>query len=373
MQVIKTQRYSFKKFPKYETVVIMYYLSVIAGKGGVGKTTVTILLARALQKLGIKVGILDADIYGPSIAGYFEQAERPQETDQGIIPASFCNIKNISLGYFRQQSKQISHLVRAPIANAIIESFLNEIVWDGLDLLLVDFPPGTGDVPLTLMQSIPFTGSIVVTTPEEMAKWDVEKALEMLVSMKVPILGLLQNKSFLLDGERKIVLYTGSAAQELSEQFQTPLLGELPFEPGILERLKEKKSWLSSETTPLLTLMGEIAVEIRDKIWDNAAGGEVSVRKLDDHSIELVLKGSEPKMIRSLELQKQCPCASCSGVSSIKEESSIMDVVRVGNFGWKFYFSHGCSQGIYSDEFFKSRFFSVSASPSRLLHSESSL
>jgi ATP-binding protein involved in chromosome partitioning len=328
----------------------MEYLAIIAGKGGVGKTTVAILLARALQQKGFKVGLLDADIYGPSIANYFQNGEHPKETEEGIIPANYSEIKNISLGYFQQKSKNISHLVRAPIANAIIDSFVHEVVWGDLDICLVDFPPGTGDVPLTLMQTLSFSGAVVVTTPEEMAKWDVEKALEMLISLKVPIYGIIQNKSFLIEGERKISLYQGEAGKELSLQFGIDFLGQMPFEPGILEKLQVKNSWYRV-TSPLLLLMEEIGIEISRKIWDNRSNVWVDLRVVDENWLEASSKEGNLKRYSAFEIQQKCPCANCQRRKQ-KIQSQFRGLERVGNFGWKIQFSEGCSQGIYPDALF---------------------
>lgn len=334
---------------------VKHFIAVVAGKGGVGKTAMTILLAKALQRTGLRVGILDADIYGPSIANYFEKGEPPGELGDKISPANFSGIQNVSLGYFKQKSKNSSHLVRAPVANAIVDHFIHGIAWDDLDILLVDFPPGTGDVPMTLMQTISFTGAIVVTTPEEIARWDVEKAIEMLIAMKLPILGIIQNKSFLLDGERKIPLYLGDAGKALAEQFSIDLLGEVPFEPGVLESLREKKSWSLPSTSTLMMMMGEIAIEVSRKIWDNPISGQLELRKVSESLVEIVSKSGLVKRYSPSEIQKLCPCVTCEGKNGVAEqlESKILAIIRIGNYGWKMVFSHGCSQGIYPEELFK--------------------
>ena len=305
--------------------------------------------------MGLKVGVLDADVYGPSIANYFEKGEPPGEVGQQIRPANYFGIQNVSLGYFKQKSKHSSHMVRAPGANAIIEHFIHSIAWESLDILLVDFPPGTGDVPMTLMQTVSFTGAIVVTTPEEMAKWDVQKAIEMVISMKVSILGLIQNKSFFVNGEQKIPLYIGQAGKDLADYFSIDLLGQAPFEPGILESLKERKFWLGAFESPLISLMGEIALEVSRKIWDNPDLGKFELRKINENLIEIVSQNGIVKKCRPFEIQKLCPCISCEGKKSSREqiEIQILELVRIGNFGWKIVFSDGCSQGIYSEELLK--------------------
>lgn len=330
----------------------MKYLAVIAGKGGVGKTTISLLLSRAFQRNKIKVGLIDADIYGPSVANYFIKGEWPKEINGGISAANYEEIKNISLGYFQQNSKKISHLVRAPIANAIIESFLHEVIWDDVDLCLVDFPPGTGDVPLTLMQSVPFSGAVIVTTADEMAKWDVEKGIEMVLSMQVPVLGIIENKSYLDVEGRKIPLYVGSAGKDLSEKFSLDLLGRLPCEPGILEKLQEKNKWHALQS-PLLDQMGEIAVEISRKIWDNPTFDSQLQFAIEGGNLKVADGDRLIKEFSGKQLQQHCPCASCSR-KKIEVDSEILSIEKVGNFGWKIRFSQGCSQGIYTDAFFTS-------------------
>ena len=172
---------------------IRYCIAVLAGKGGVGKSTVAVHLAGALASKNV-VGLLDADIYGPSLQQMLKEESLPCNADgESLHPAKAGEISLMSYAYFQQAGGA----VRAPVANGLIEQFVHGVRWGKLDYLVVDFPPGTGDIPLTLLQEIPFDGAVLVTTPQEVALIDVEKTILMLQRMCVPILGLIENMSFL--------------------------------------------------------------------------------------------------------------------------------------------------------------------------------
>ena len=181
-------------------------IAIGAGKGGVGKSTVTCHLALALQKQGYSVGILDADVYGPSLDHMIPFDTPPYEQDGYLIPAEKDGLKLMSVAYF----KRTAAIVRAPIANETIEKFLFGTNWGALDYLLVDFPPGTGDVQLTLLQQANFAGAILVTTPQEIALLDVRKAAACFERLHVPILGIVENMSYFeMGGERSYPLGEG--------------------------------------------------------------------------------------------------------------------------------------------------------------------
>ena len=151
-------------------------IGIAAGKGGVGKSTVATALALAFKELGFAVGLLDADIYGPSLVKMLSVESLPKQGEGGIVPGKAKGISCVSMAFFNSQAT----IVRAPIANQVIHQFLHEVVWGDLDFLIVDFPPGTGDVQLTLLQEANFAGIVIVTTPQDIALIDVEKTVEML-------------------------------------------------------------------------------------------------------------------------------------------------------------------------------------------------
>lgn len=206
-------------------------IAIAAGKGGVGKSTVTVNLAAALSASGARVGILDADLYGPSISKMMGEHLSLSVDDQKIVPASRGDVFFVSLAQFPMGKE--GAFVRAPIANQIIGDFLDHIVWPRLDYLLIDFPPGTGDIQLTIMQKTQLTGAILVTTPQEVALLDVAKAMKMFQAMNIPILGLVENMSFFEhEGHKHFPLGKGGGAL-FSTFHQLPFLGELPLDPKV--------------------------------------------------------------------------------------------------------------------------------------------
>lgn len=219
-------------FQPKKTNDLKYVIGIAAGKGGVGKSSVTVNLALALKNLGCSVGILDADVYGPSIRKMLPPDLLPGMEGEKLIPALSNGIKVISMAYFRKDGE--ASAVRAPIANSLIQQFLNGVIWGKLDFLLIDFPPGTGDVQLTLAQKANLTAAIMVTTPQEVALIDVRKAMHFFEQVKVPFLGIVENMSFYLDenGKQQFIFGNGGG-KELASEKGLPLLGEIPLDPFI--------------------------------------------------------------------------------------------------------------------------------------------
>jgi ATP-binding protein involved in chromosome partitioning len=171
-------------------------LAVASGKGGVGKTTVAVNLALVLSKTGAKVGLLDADVYGPSVPLMLGLKESPQVIDNKIQPPITSGVKVISMGFFYEQSQQAG-IYRGPIVSGIVKQFLTDVNWGDLDYLIIDLPPGTGDAPLTMAQTIPITGILIVTTPQEVAMNVAVKAVGMFNKLNIPIVGVIENMSYL--------------------------------------------------------------------------------------------------------------------------------------------------------------------------------
>lgn len=206
-------------------------VAVAAGKGGVGKSTITVNLALALSRRGIRVGIMDTDIYGPSIRKMLPEDQRPSQKGEIIYPAVCKGIPMISMAYFRREHEATA--VRAPIANSLISQFIKNVAWGDLDLLLIDFPPGTGDVQLTLSQQAPLLGALMVTTPQEVALLDVRKAISLFEQVKVPILGIVENMSYFVpaEGGEPIYIFGKGGGERLAQETGTPLLGKIPLDP----------------------------------------------------------------------------------------------------------------------------------------------
>jgi ATP-binding protein involved in chromosome partitioning len=223
-------------------------IAVASGKGGVGKTTIAVNLALALAKSGAKVGLLDADIYGPSVPLMLGAEESPQVLKNKIQPPNVEGIKVISMGFFYEQSQQAG-IYRGPIVSGIVKQFLTDVEWGSLDYLIIDLPPGTGDAPLTMAQTIPVTGIIIVTTPQDVAMNVAVKAVGMFSKLNVPIVGVIENMSYLQcpHCSEKINIFGKGGGQKISEKFNIPFLGEIPLSPQIMEGSDKGKPIMLSE------------------------------------------------------------------------------------------------------------------------------
>jgi len=203
-------------------------VAVASGKGGVGKTTVAVNLAIALSRMGASVGLLDADVYGPNVPLMLATEEQPQMlSEREILPVEAYGLKMISMGLLVPGDKPM--IWRGPMLHSVMQQFLRSVQWGELDYLIVDLPPGTGDVQLSLIQSVPLTGAVVVTTPSAVALADVRKAVEMFRQVNVEILGVVENMSFFVCphcGERADVFGHGEG-RRIAEAYGVPLLGEI--------------------------------------------------------------------------------------------------------------------------------------------------
>jgi ATP-binding protein involved in chromosome partitioning len=215
--------------PEVKNVVL-----VMSGKGGVGKSTVATNLALALSRMGLRVGLLDADIYGPSIPTMLGVAGRPSSDGQRIEPLERFGVKLMSIGFLLEDEKS-AVVWRGPMLHGALLQFLKDVAWGSLDFLLLDLPPGTGDVALTLSQKVRATGAVIVTTPQEVALQDVYKSVSMCQKVGIPILGVVENESyFVCDGcEKRHELFGAGGGQKIAEFSQSPLLGQIPLNPSV--------------------------------------------------------------------------------------------------------------------------------------------
>ncbi|MGC6426736.1 MAG: P-loop NTPase [Akkermansiaceae bacterium] len=212
-------------------------IAVGSGKGGVGKSTVSSNLAIALSRQGLKVGLLDCDLYGPSVPLMFGVTQaHPQANEQEqILPIEAHGLKLMSMGFLLSDQSPV--IVRGPMATRYTQQFLQQVAWGELDILILDLPPGTGDIQLTLVQTVALDGAIIVTTPQEVAMIDARKAVSMFAKVNVPILGLIENMSwFECDHGKRYHLFGQGGAQRECDRIQVPLLGQIPLEPVIGQR-----------------------------------------------------------------------------------------------------------------------------------------
>jgi ATP-binding protein involved in chromosome partitioning len=234
----------YQKNPSSPLAEIRFVVAVAAGKGGVGKSTVAVHLALSLKAKGFEVGIMDADIYGPSIRKMLPEDRLPTQRNGRIIPAVCAGIKMISMAYFRKDHE--AAVIRAPIANGFISQFIKNVEWGHLDFLILDFPPGTGDVQLTLSQQSNLTGAVMVTTPQEMALLDVRKAMNMFNQVKVPIIGIIENMSYYLHPQlaEPVHIFGRGGGERLAREFGVPFLGHIPIDSELCQLADEGRSLL---------------------------------------------------------------------------------------------------------------------------------
>jgi ATP-binding protein involved in chromosome partitioning len=209
-------------------------IAVGSGKGGVGKTTLAVNLAIVLSKLGHKVGLLDADVYGPNVPLMLGLNAQPKVLgDNRIEPLEAHGLKVISVGFLNPGDKPL--IWRGPMLHSIIKQFLGSVVWGELDYLVVDLPPGTGDVALSLIQTVPLTGAIVVSTPSDVSLQDARKAIEMFRQMKVDLVGMVENMSYFVcpHCNHQTDIFSRGGAEKTAEQFGVSYLGEVQLDPDI--------------------------------------------------------------------------------------------------------------------------------------------
>src|SRR6202050_2188438 len=219
---------------RYPIPGVKNLVAIASGKGGVGKTTVAVNLALALAKLGHKVGLLDADVYGPNVPLMLGTALQPKVLgDNRIEPIEVHGHKVISAGILIRGDKPL--IWRGPMLHSIIKQFLGSVVWGQLDYLVVDLPPGTGDVVLSLIQTVPLTGAIVVSTPSDVSLQDARKAIEMFRQMKVDIVGMVENMSYFVcpHCQHEIDIFSRGGAEKTAKQFDIAFLGSIELDPEI--------------------------------------------------------------------------------------------------------------------------------------------
>lgn len=221
------------ELPKQPIEGVRNLIAIGSGKGGVGKTTVAVNLAIALAKLGHRTGLLDADVYGPNVPLMMGICEAPYAIGNRIQPLEQHGIRLMSMGFLNPGDKPL--IWRGPMLHSVMQSFIRQVDWGELDYLLVDLPPGTGDVALSLIQTVPITGAIVVSTPSEVALEDGRKAVLMFQQVKVELLGIVENMSYLLVPEtgQKLDVFGQGGGRRTAEAMGVPFLGELPLNPQV--------------------------------------------------------------------------------------------------------------------------------------------
>lgn len=219
--------------PKLPIAGVRHLITIGSGKGGVGKTTVSVNLAIALAQMGNRVGLLDADVYGPNVPRMMGINQAPHAVADRIQPLEQFGVKLMSMGFLNPGDKPL--IWRGPMLHSVMQQFIRGVEWGELDYLLIDLPPGTGDVALSLIQTVPITGAIVVTTPSDVALEDARKAIQMFRQVRVDLLGLVENMSYLIapqSGER-IDVFGQGGGKRTAQDMMVHFLGELPLVPEV--------------------------------------------------------------------------------------------------------------------------------------------
>lgn len=271
---------------KHNLAEVRYIVAIAAGKGGVGKSTLSLNLALLFQKMGCKVGVMDADLYGPSLRRMLPEQCLPSQGQHGgvdrIIPAEcYGGIKAISMAYFIAEDNPAS--VRAPIANGVIKQFIHCVDWGKLDFLFIDFPPGTGDIQLTLIQECNLSGVIIVTTPQEIALLDVAKANLMFQQMQVPVIGVVENMSYYLTetGEKNYFFGRGGG-ERFALQNGLFFLGQIPIDSEISRCCDEGKSLFENDSKSIsVQAFTQVSHKVKEQLEAFAKLSAHNLKNLD--------------------------------------------------------------------------------------------
>ncbi len=244
-------------------------IAVASGKGGVGKSTVAVNLALALEQLGLKVGIMDADIYGPNVPGMLGVERAPKVSGQRVQPTRAHNVFCMSIAFFVDPDQAV--IWRGPMVMRAVQQFLRDVEWGELDVLVVDLPPGTGDAQLTLAMEVPLDGAVIVTTPSTVALQDVRRGLMMFKQVKVPVFGVVENMSYYVcpHCNRETSPFDQGGGKEVAEAFELPLLGQIPLDAAIRAAGDDGKPIVVTEPdAPQSKKFLEIAEKLHAKIKD---------------------------------------------------------------------------------------------------------
>ena len=247
---------------------IKHVIAVASGKGGVGKSTVAANLAVALEQSRARVGLCDCDIYGPSISLMFGTRDRPTATDENkIIPIEQYNLKLMSMGFLLDDASPA--ILRGPMVTRYTQQFLRQVEWGELDFLVLDLPPGTGDIQLTIVQTVALSGAVIVTTPQEVALIDARKAATMFEKVNVPVLGLIENMSYFIspsDNKRYDIFGSGGGERE-AKRLRVPLLGQIPIDIATRESGDRGQPIVAEDPqSPVAKEFMKIAKSIRQKL-----------------------------------------------------------------------------------------------------------
>lgn len=257
---------------------VKHVIAVSSGKGGVGKSTVASNLACAMALAGAKVGLLDADLYGPNIPMMMGSTKGPEQKDGKIVPVEGYGVKLISMAFLVPEDAPL--VWRGPMVHQYLQAFFRDVLWGDLDYLLIDLPPGTGDVQLSLSQMVPLAGAITVTTPQEVALYDVRKGMAMFQKVNVPLLGIVENMSHFICGHcgERTEIFSYGGGERAAEKLGIPFLGRIPIDPAIRDGGDSGHPIVTADPA---SPQAEAFREIAKKIMGAVGGTEKSGSSID--------------------------------------------------------------------------------------------
>ena len=344
---------------------IKHMIAVASGKGGVGKSTTAVNLALGLKAIGLEAGILDADIYGPSQPRLLGLSGRPQVgKGNALRPMQGHGLKAMSMGFMVDEGTPI--IWRGPMVVSALTQMLRDVDWGDLDVLVIDMPPGTGDVQLTMAQQVPLSGAIIVSTPQDLALIDARKGLNMFRRVDVPVLGIIENMSYFVCprcGERSHIFGHGGAEAE-AQKLAIPFLGGVPLHMDIRATSDEGRPIVASSPD---SVHAQIFRAIAAKAWgelESAAAARLSPPKLavapDRSEVEVSFAGAKPFKLSAEMLRVMSPSAEVQGHSpqqrvtvAKKRNVKIKDLTPVGNYAVRIAFDDGHDTGLYTWSYLK--------------------
>lgn len=341
---------------------VKHIIAVASGKGGVGKSTVTTNLAVALAQHGYKVGLIDADIYGPSQPAMLGEHKAPKGINGSISPLEIHGVKFISMGVLNPKGGAV--VMRAPLATKAITQFLVGVLWGELDFLLIDLPPGTGDIQLSLAQQARLSGSIIVTTPQKVAREISRKALEMFENLNIPTLGVVENMSGFTCSHchRTTAIFKQGGGQSLGEELKVPYLGAIPLDPAIMQSgddgIPVVVATPESHSAQCFQLLVQKLIGTIDDLQKNSTMLEPEKMQVfqDTGRLEILWKDKSITIVDPYTLRLNCPCASCVDEitgkrvldpSKVSIDIKILGARNIGRYGLAVNFSDGHNTGIY--------------------------
>lgn len=339
-------------------------IPVASGKGGVGKSTVSANLAVALAREGARVGLMDADVYGPSIPMLMGVSGAPTQHDGKIVPHIRYGVKIISMGFFLPKGEAV--IWRGPMLHKTVDQFLGSVDWGELDYLVVDLPPGTGDIQLSLCQKIPLTGAVIVSTPQDLAFQVAEKAIAMFEKLRTPILGIVENMSGYICshcGNREEIFGSGGA-RRYAEEHHIPFLGEIPLSTDIRSLSDQGNPVVMDKPdSPGARAFFSIMGRLKEEIERRASGKDESrptpreVSQPSKTEVRIAWADGHESLYSAYALRMACSCALCVDENTgrkliregmIKKDVYAVTMERVGRYAISFRWSDGHASGIYT-------------------------